>query len=271
MDSKVFALFKNARIEISSYGMHYRKEMRIVDRILPCYVMSYHKSGKAILRIKGKEYQLGKGQFILLPPDISHDHIVEKGIDTELYWWHFTFQIGGCVDVLRLLYLPYVSWVDNTEQFEQMFEHYCQQKEDNLSIPGLLYEKARSFEILAFLFENLLQKTGYDASDIPDPFVDMFQDIIDASSAAFSLHELSERYFLNPTYISNRFKEYFGVSPISLHRKLLIEKAKNLLGSGKLSVSEVAAQLGFENSQTFSRFFLSKTGMRPSQYRASKR
>lgn len=271
MDSKLLTLFNNAKIEISSYGMHYRREMRIVERVLPYYVMSYHKSGRAILRIKGKEYLLERGQVILLPPGVSHDHIVEKGVDTELFWWHFTFQIGGHLDALRLLRLPYVSYVENSEEFEKVFEHYCRNEQDALSIPGLLYEKARSFEIMAILFENLLQKTGYDVSDVPEPFVSILQDIIDAPSAAFTLKELSERYFLNPTYISNRFKEYFDISPISLHRKLLIDKAEDLLESGGLSVGEVAAQLGFENSQTFSRFFLSKTGMRPSQYRASMR
>lgn len=269
MDSKLLALFNHAKIEISSYGMHYRREMLIVNRVLPFYVMSYHKSGQAIFRINGQEYDVYPGQVILVPPGMVHDHIVERGVDTELFWWHFTFQIGGYLDALRLLGLPYISSVKNTQDFEKVFENYCQREQEALTIPGLLYEKARSFEILAILFENLLSDSEYHLSDVPEVFISILKDVIDAPSAGFSLNELSEKYYLNPTYISNRFKEYFGISPILLHRKIIIERAKTLLESGGMSVSDVAQRLGFENSQTFSRFFLQKTGIRPSKYRST--
>lgn len=50
-----------------------------------------------------------------------------------------------------------------------------------------------------------------------------------------------------------------------IHEKLL-EQAKDLLASTALSVSEIAFQLGFEYSQSFSKLFKSKT---PIEYRMS--
>jgi len=53
-----------------------------------------------------------------------------------------------------------------------------------------------------------------------------------------------------------------------IHDKL-IEKAKERLSTTDLSVSEIAYELGFEHSQSFSKLFKSKTEMSPLEFRQS--
>ncbi|STC94439.1 helix-turn-helix domain-containing protein [Chryseobacterium carnipullorum] len=53
-----------------------------------------------------------------------------------------------------------------------------------------------------------------------------------------------------------------------IHEKL-IEKAKEILTTTNLTVSEIAYQLGFEYPQSFSKLFKSKTNLTPSEYRHS--
>jgi AraC family transcriptional activator of pobA len=53
-----------------------------------------------------------------------------------------------------------------------------------------------------------------------------------------------------------------------IHEKV-IEKAKELLTTTTLTVSEVAYQLGFEHSQSFSRLFKIKTQLAPLKFRAT--
>jgi AraC-like DNA-binding protein len=53
-----------------------------------------------------------------------------------------------------------------------------------------------------------------------------------------------------------------------IHEKLL-EKAKEILATTSLSVGEIAYQLGFEYSQSFSKLFKSKTHLSPQEYRQS--
>jgi AraC family transcriptional activator of pobA len=48
----------------------------------------------------------------------------------------------------------------------------------------------------------------------------------------------------------------------------LIDKAKALLSSTELSVSEIAYRLGFEYPQSISKLFKSKTNKSPKQFRA---
>lgn len=49
----------------------------------------------------------------------------------------------------------------------------------------------------------------------------------------------------------------------------LIEKAKDLLTTTNLSVSEIAYRFGFEYPQSFSKLFKSKTNETPLKYRQS--
>lgn len=53
-----------------------------------------------------------------------------------------------------------------------------------------------------------------------------------------------------------------------IHGKL-IEKAKEKLSATNLSISEIAYELGFEHSQSFSKLFKTKTNQSPLEFRAS--
>ncbi len=53
-----------------------------------------------------------------------------------------------------------------------------------------------------------------------------------------------------------------------IHNKL-IEKAKEILTTTDLNVSEIAYRLGFEYPQSFSKLFKSKTKQTPVEYRQS--
>lgn len=53
-----------------------------------------------------------------------------------------------------------------------------------------------------------------------------------------------------------------------IHNKL-IEKAKEKLSTAALSISEIAYELGFEHSQSFSKLFKTKTNLSPMEFRQS--
>lgn len=64
----------------------------------------------------------------------------------------------------------------------------------------------------------------------------------------------------------HKFKEKYGVSPISFYASLKTERIKELLRSG-FSVSEAAVQAGFSDPNYFSRFFKKHTGMSCTEYK----
>lgn len=74
---------------------------------------------------------------------------------------------------------------------------------------------------------------------------------------------------LSPKYLSGLLKVLTGQSTQQHIHNKLIEKAKEKLSTTKLSVSEIAYELGFEHSQSFSKLFKNKTSQSPSEFRAS--
>ncbi|THU40242.1 helix-turn-helix transcriptional regulator [Niastella caeni] len=74
---------------------------------------------------------------------------------------------------------------------------------------------------------------------------------------------------VSPNYLSSLLKVLTGQSTQQHIHNKLIEKAKEKLSTTNLTVSEIAYELGFEHSQSFSKLFKSKTNLSPLQFRDS--
>nr|AGU09770.1 Helix-turn-helix domain [uncultured organism] len=84
-----------------------------------------------------------------------------------------------------------------------------------------------------------------------------------------SVQFLSEKLNMSPKYMRSVLKTLTGrTTQQHIHEKL-IEKAKEKLSTTPLSVSEIAYELGFEHSQSFSKLFKSKAGVSPVEFRKS--
>lgn len=79
----------------------------------------------------------------------------------------------------------------------------------------------------------------------------------------------ADKLYLSPNYLSDMLKSLTGMSTQQHIHNYLIEKAKELLSSTELSVSEIAYQLGFEYPQSFNKLFKNKTEMSPLAFRES--
>jgi AraC-like DNA-binding protein len=78
---------------------------------------------------------------------------------------------------------------------------------------------------------------------------------------------ISERLNISPNYLSSLLKTLTGQTTQHLIHEKLIEKAKEKLSTTELSISEIAYELGFEHSQSFSKLFKTKTELTPLEFR----
>jgi AraC family transcriptional regulator, transcriptional activator of pobA len=74
---------------------------------------------------------------------------------------------------------------------------------------------------------------------------------------------------ISANYLSAMLKVLTGQSTQQHIHDKLIEKAKEKLSTTELSVSEIAYELGFEHSQSFSKLFKTKTSLSPLEFRHS--
>ena len=259
-------LISHAAIRIFDEGITNEVAMNTVNRTLPFYVMSYIQQGGALLRANGKEYVLGPHSVIIIPPGTTHDHIKIGGEPTLFMWWHFDFMIFDVIDVLKIMRLPMVFQLQENQAFEDAFSRYAHTIAQPVSLKNAMMKKAHTAEIMARLFEAAeedyhLRQEGA----VPEAFMEMFSTIISGTNTELSLEALARRYNLHPTYISNKFKSFFGISPIQLARKVQIQRAIDLLYHQGKPVGEVALALGFKDVSTFTRFFTAQTGTAPSR------
>jgi AraC-like DNA-binding protein len=79
----------------------------------------------------------------------------------------------------------------------------------------------------------------------------------------------AEKLFVSPHYLNDMLKNLTGQTTQQHIQNQLLEKAKELLSTTKLSVSEIAYRLGFEYPQSFSKVFKNKTNQTPLEFRQS--
>lgn len=82
-----------------------------------------------------------------------------------------------------------------------------------------------------------------------------------------TVQHLADHLMVSPRYLTDMLKSLTGQTAQQHIHSHLIEKAKTILSSTDLSISEVAYKLGFEHPQSFNKFFKQKTNNSPVEFR----
>jgi AraC-like DNA-binding protein len=78
---------------------------------------------------------------------------------------------------------------------------------------------------------------------------------------------VAEQLHVSPHYLSGLLRSLTGLNTQQHIHMKMIEKSKELLSTTSLSVSEIAYALGFEQIQSFSKLFKTKTNLSPLEFR----
>jgi YesN/AraC family two-component response regulator len=88
------------------------------------------------------------------------------------------------------------------------------------------------------------------------------------SDSTLSIAHIAEDIYLSNNHLSRMFKKETGVTILHYITVLRIEKAKDLLlCEGKLTIYNVATQVGYRSARYFTSIFFKLTGYTPSYYR----
>ena len=118
------------------------------------------------------------------------------------------------------------------------------QKEQNTNIDGLSYESAN---------KRFLQST-------------IQQIEIHIERSDFDLDELSSALNMSKSTLHRKIKSITGLTPLDFIRNIKMKKACMMLLDGRLTISEVAYALGFNDPKYFSKCFKNEFGATPSEY-----
>ena len=110
-----------------------------------------------------------------------------------------------------------------------------------------------------------LQESG--SGQLPRYKLKQVIDYIDADlDRDLSLKELATVVQMSPNYFSQLFKQTTGITPHQYVIRYRIERAKHLMQQNKLSLAEIATQVGFVDRSHLHRHFRRLVGVTPKTY-----
>ena len=129
-------------------------------------------------------------------------------------------------------------------------------------------------ELAQAILSLLAEKDGEAQADpppAPGPKQDTFDRLLEYVREHFNeditQQELSERFFLNPVYISQLFRKRTGMTYQNYLTRLRIDRARRYLEETDLMVYEISELVGYSDTAYFSRVFEKTAGIRPTDYR----
>jgi len=90
------------------------------------------------------------------------------------------------------------------------------------------------------------------------------------SNSNFRVEGLSEKLGISRVHLYKKLTSLTGKAPLEFMRTLRMQRAAQLLGTSKMSISQIAYQVGFNNPKYFAKYFKEEYNMTPSAYAASK-
>lgn len=234
------------------------------------------QSGKCNVYIDNETYCLEDGSVLFIPAFKEHTFIypftqdVKRTvlyISTEQLNWYFNKDFKDEINNLFInkhLQLSRKSFSNLSNIFEKIqFEKYSL---DNMSES---LTKAYFFELIIYLIRcqrythNINQRTNLSNITIGE----IVNFIENNYSRQLTLPEIAAQFGISESSLTKKIKIFTNMTFKEYLTKTRIEAAKSLLISSEKSITEIAYECGYNNSNFFGDVFKKAVGMSPSSYR----
>ena len=257
MRHEIFSYDDNRIFGINSIG--YSADVN-VTRFGPgqreLYIIHYVISGKGYFN----GHRVSAGQGFLITPGMS-EHYCPDTKDP----WSFLWVIFGD-PIAENLFAKYNAHPE-TQIFDYQNTYAVTDAVNRLFNKKSLYTSAELFEAFLHIFNNQghTQKGDEKASDTYYRYAvnyintNLFRNI--------TVDVLTEILGITQPYLYNIFISKCGISPKKYITSQKLSKAKQLLSETDMSISEVAASVGYTDALNFSKLFKQNTGYSPKAFR----
>jgi AraC-like DNA-binding protein len=199
------------------------------------------------------------GWLLFVHPDFLWNTPLAKKIKQYEY---FSYSVNEALHLSEKEEITIAALIQNIEQ-------EYRSKIDKLSQDVIIAQ----LELLLIYAERFYQRQFITRKITNHRILNRLEDILAAyfksEKGIPSVQYIADALNVSPNYLSVMLKMLTGQSTQQHIHDKLIEKAKEKLSTTELTVSEIAYELGFEHSQSFSKLFKSKTQLSPLEFRNS--
>lgn len=235
------------------------------------------QKGKLQVFYENQEYQLQEGDVWVVPPFVSHGigngtsdceriailldlQLLEKGLKENQKY----LSIGKELEKKEIFSWCWKkeTWKKISEIIEKMCQEYSKKEYAwKLAINGLISELIVTSLREMPARENVVkEKKMIRIRNILEYIALHYYDNITLQSCAAAAG-------FNSTYLSRYFKNTMGITFQEYIKRLRIDRAKWLLMTEKIPITEVCNRSGFRDIKTFNKMFKKECGMSPTEFR----
>jgi len=158
---------------------------------------------------------------------------------------------------------------EEIEQFETLWKMFSieMQSKDNLQIDMLQMMLKRYLILCTRLFKS---QAHYPNEKVESDIVREFNFLVEQHfKTKHSVAEYAELLNKSPKTLSNIFSKISSKTPLQYIQERKMLEARRLLHYSDLQIQEVAYEIGYDDIQTFSRFFKKQEGISPSEFKVN--
>ncbi len=212
------------------------------------------------------------GSLHLSPPGLVHEIHPEDPADDPLSYYAVLFEARPDLDIAEVLrdenfLAAFPTRLGNSRRilFEDLKNRYAH--------PDRNRSNAARHQLASFIFDLNAgfveeRRAPMDRSEYSVHLERALSAFQRGIAEALRLPDVASTVGVTPEHLIRLFTGRFGITPMHYYRRLKLEAAGSMLLNSRLSVKEIAWELGFANPFHFSRSFKEFAGVSPREYRS---
>jgi AraC-like DNA-binding protein len=249
---------------------------------LNLYTITIKDGAKCSAKYGWREYDFKKGLINFFAPSQIHSWN-EKPDQSHTWGWSLAFHpdfirkypLGTKINTLKFFSYEVNEALHISDAERLQIDTIMQniQTEDKRSIDEYSQDIIVSqLDVLLNYAKRFYTRQFRTRNSVESDVITRFESILckhfsQENDKLISASEIASELAMSADYLSDLLRSLTGMSVQQHIHNHLIEKAKNLLLTTNLSISEIAYTLGFEYPQYFNRLFKNKTGQTPLEFR----
>lgn len=256
----------------------------LAQRVIYDYELIYVQKGGLTLTLDKTPFICREGDVLLIRPGVPHVFVANE--DQPLFQPHIHFDLTYDslspripvsfrdrdsmseeeLAMIRPDILPPGPLILPLKHPEEIYSQFLKTIDIYLTEGNSLTCKAMLLSLLASMFASEFSSKR-DTSGQAKPRIFAIREYIDHNyHQALTLEHLEQLFHYNGCYITQAFRQEYGIPVIRYYNQRRGQAARQMLQKG-LPVTVVAEALGFSSVYAFSRFFRNAYGISPSQCR----
>ena len=249
---------------VGVYHWHELRSMHLHDDRVE---LNFILSGNGLIVVDGELCNAQAGDVLIYNAGALHDESLI--LTAQMNAWciavtNLKLPVRPVNEFVPKNFHPRIPCQAVAEQLAQLYPliHFYAEQSDGYQIANSL---ARAVVLIVY---KVIHSTAIESTREKNFIVERVKNYIEEHYAEdLSLAELNGLVHSNEFYLSHVFKKATGYSPKEYILRRRIGKAQCLLSYTSLSLTEISARVGYDDSNYFSRAFKKIIGMSPRLYR----